>query len=242
MFDTVGERRWRLRRFFQDEGVNASRAPSWLAPPRFPPGTCREAEARRGPTGRGAVNLPGLGKKSWVRACSGSFLQTRAGGGGRGGEGCCGEVEAARICPHPLRGCITQLSAFAGHTLTWSRQRGLCRDRTGHACAYMCLHRVGLFLCVGIVVRCCSGCCQAHQCSILEGSGPAPLPARLPISPRSVFCEQLCSGRRCPAASLGGSRYLFQVLTGGKKLTLFSRAPRVKPKQTCIWSGGHSIQ
>lgn len=84
MFDTVGERRWRLRRFFQDEGVNASRAPSWLAPPRFPPGTCREAEARRGPTGRGAVNLPGLGKKSWVRACSGSFLQTQAGGGGRG--------------------------------------------------------------------------------------------------------------------------------------------------------------
>ena len=51
-----------------------------------------------------------------------------------------------------------------------------------------------------------------------KGSDTAPL--------RRASDPQLPSGRRCPGASLGGSRY---YLTGG--LTEFSRAPREKPEQ-----------
>lgn len=63
--------------------------------------------------------------------------------------------------------------------------------------------------------------CQARQCALLE---------RLWHSAIAESTDpQLSSGRRCPGASLGGSRY---CLTDG--LTEFSRAPREKPEQTRI--------
>lgn len=64
-----------------------------------------------------------------------------------------------------------------------------------------------------------------------KGSGTARVRALLPLSPRSVFSEQLSGGRR----SRGLVRW-FQM-TGSKRLTRFSRAPREKPEQTRICSG-----
>lgn len=99
VFVTVAESRQRLRRSCQDRGLNASRAPSWLAPPRFPPGICGEAEARRADGERGSQLA--MARKEGMGEGLLRLLSPNSGlGVGWGGEGCCGEVEAAGICPY----------------------------------------------------------------------------------------------------------------------------------------------
>lgn len=131
------------------------------------------------------------------------------------------------VLPSSFSGCLRQLSASTGHTCTWSP------DRAGHACAYTGLHRMGVPFCAATAVRrySCANC-QVRQCSILERlwhstvAGPPPQSAPGAAS-RSTY-----------RVGDSGSRY---YLIGRKRLTLFSRAPREKPKETRIWSGGPSI-
>lgn len=104
--------------------------------------------------------------------------------------------------------------------------------RAGRACAYTCLHRVGVPLCAATAVRRRSVCqLPGRQCSILERlwhstvAGPPP---------------QSAPGAASPSTSRAGDSGSRHYLIGRKRLTRFSRAPREKPKETRIWPGGPS--